>query len=213
MKLFFGKKIAIVGPCDISDYINEVHDFDTVIVTSCLSNDVFHGFTGNKVSYYNLPFWRANKDKILEFSKNNGVYINVIRAFYKDLLADPSMDTLICRTVGLKGFLVSNPGLHAIQRIIWDVIKFQPKYVKVFGVNFFQDVYRSDYISHEFWGYIARKNVGISHDPYFSFIFTKLLVSSGLIVLDHYSNKFLNVSAGEYNQFLINLNDAGGARA
>lgn len=213
LKLFFGKKIAIVGPCDKSCFIDEVHCFDTVVVTNCLSNDVFHGFAGNKVSYYNQPFWVAFKDEILEFSKRNDVYICVNRGFYNDFAANRSVDALIHRTVGLSGFLVTNPGLLAIQRIIWDVIKFQPNFVKVFAVNFFQDEYRSDYMREEFLGYIARKNVGISHDPYFSFMLTKLLVKMGLIVVDEYSNKFLDISINEYNQFLINLNNAGGARA
>jgi hypothetical protein len=205
--LFKNHSIAIIGPCAGHSFANELNNFDGAIVTNALSIDRFFGFSGVKISWYNKPFFRAKKNEILEFCLKYNIIpcLNNLE-FLKSLEEMGGGLDILVKSRILKPFLTTNPGMHGIQRIIWDVLKFEPKRLKLFGVSFFMDNYSENYMPDDMSSYIDDGHVGINHDPYQSFIFTKNLFALELIEADDYTGRFLGIEGSDYMEFLINLN-------
>jgi hypothetical protein len=214
--LFCNKRVAIVGPAiDISCIEQYLSNFDCLILPNALQTSRFSSFRGVRISYYNLPIYTQRFDEILHLC-THGQVIPVINTPSKRnvlLRALPPQMTVMAHTTRFRPFLTTNDRLHAIQRIAWDVLKFLPSNVTVFGTSFFMSPYSSTYMDSSMSGYIHAGNVGLSHGPLQSLMFTKVLVASGAIDVDTITGSFVKTSREEYLEFLTALNKDGRARS
>jgi hypothetical protein len=213
--IFADKAIAIVGPAiDLSDILKCINDFDCLIVPNAMQASRFGNFKGTRLSYYNLPFYTRYADQIAAFCAAHTV-IPVVNTPAKRaalLRSLPAHIPVFSRTTSFCPFLTTRDGLHAIQRIAWDVLKFSPSHVAVFGTSFFMSPYTNTYVDTSVFTYIDAGNVGLCHGPLQSLLFTKVLVDSKTITVDDMTNTYVQTSRHEYLAFLANLNKAGAAQ-
>lgn len=207
-RLLSGKRVAIVGPAGVSkNNGGEIDSYDIVIRTNVFKRDDFYspgGELGQRcdVSYYtNYTFSKRKEDlkRLLGSESMVFVYRNKENYFEAKNIFGEHCGRWVSDSPC--NFAPNFANMHSIQRIVWDVLKFSPREVKIFNVTFFLgEMYNSSYKPR---GVLPDKDsLGIKHDPLQSFFFTKKLAEEGVIMCDEASSNILSMGAPEYIKHL-----------
>ncbi|WP_158521417.1 glycosyltransferase family 29 protein [Kushneria konosiri] len=204
------KTIAIVGPAGIVENLHEeIDSYDTVIRTNAFNMSDFldeKKSLGTKldISYYTKHTFKHRFDEILSLRKKEN-FIPVYRNRQDYTSALNMGDGPGARWVRRSpwNFMPNFKNMHAVQRIVWDVLKFAPEKIKLFNVNFYVgDLYNESYKPR---GISPDKNsLGIKHDPLQSFLFIKNLHNAGVVECDSRAENVLKMSREEYKDYIQN---------
>lgn len=206
--LLSGKKVAVVGPADTNqDLREEIDGYDVVVRTNVFSRDDFMldgGRLGQKVdiSYYPRAPVGLRKDELIRFAAQEScvfVFRNEksIEEYGKENLRP--QDRVISNSPS--NFMPVFQNMHAIQRIVWDLIKYQPEEIKVFNVNFYAgNLYHEKYRPRG--EEPTLKSLGLQHDPVQSFMFSQMLYKTKIVKFDKVASGILEMSIPDYIDYL-----------
>lgn len=207
-KLIEGKRIAVVGPAQSeTDQRDEIDGYDVVIRTkyvhSTFGDDTTAG-TRTDISYYALGNARFLSHEIHDALAAGHLQMAVFRTATYDpevrFLHHPG-DLRYPPSEYQGGF---RSGQFAIQRIFYDVLRYNPASVKVFNINFFlaANPYRDGYLAEYTKTYAERGLLqalnAFGHDYRSDFVFTQRLHTAGLVEADPAVRALLDLSAGQY---------------
>lgn len=207
-RYFHGRSIAVVGPADTRQHLRaEIEGFDIVVRTNVFSaSDLEHSAehlgVRADVSYYVNATFARRRGELYAFVKSSGM-IPVLRRPLNLLQAreQGGLERVRLCSATPAPFLAEYPSLHAIPRIIWDLMKFGPSRIKLFNVTFYAgSMYAPGYRPNR--KAPALTSLGTQHDPLQGFIFTKNLLSRGVIECDPVATEILDWSAERYISML-----------
>jgi hypothetical protein len=212
-----GKTVAIVGPVDVGlDSGAEIDSFDVVVRFNYRHG---LGYAASKfgaktnMSYYLQavlpevpPLELAEAMQQLEFAVIDEVSLRS-RSWFT------ALNVRVRQRLALVGYL-DNPLLigyaGAVQRVLFDILRFQPQRVKVFAADLFTGMsYRSEYLVHSSLG----KNggnifPGLSlHDPVSNFLLMQRFVQSSRVEVDAVLAQVLALNEDEYIERLQDCHD------
>ncbi|MFW5863349.1 MAG: tetratricopeptide repeat protein [Desulfohalobiaceae bacterium] len=203
-----GKSVAVVGNADsLADQKQEIESFDIVLALNVPHRDLGLDRGGNtKIlslsstfeKFYDLRANLANlQDVDWIIAPRNAINFEpLLRQGLKVRLKSPKLPLF-------SGIM--NHGMIAF----YDLLKFGPKYVKLFHMNFYlsQQIYSSQYMqrisnkkSSEFSAYLYTLLFLVYHDSISQLNFTNSFYQQGLIDADQECAAVLNMSQGEYLQ-------------
>lgn len=205
-ELIAGRSIAVVGPVDNGvDEGEEIDSLDVVIRTNY--------FPGKPHSRRARVFGvRA------DISYFNGVVSQVLSSDIEQAVATRALQMVVLRPLNFMPgrLMIQHPGdlrynpseskvmLHArsfaIQRILHDVLRYEPASVKIYKMDFFvsKDAYASDYKAKQLLSGRDPFFRGVGHDYRGDFAFTKRLYKAGLIDAGEVIGRILDLSVEEY---------------
>lgn len=206
-KIIENKSIAIIGPSNSDlDQKEEIDNFDIVIrmnQEAQLENNL-EKFIGTKtdVIYFGGGLIHSRKKVVFDFIKKTNVKfvcfknnktVNEFR--YNKILSRQWLE-----------FPWSFDSSHMmIQNILFDIICFNPKKIKVFNVDMY--VGKKKYISNKYKaGINSRSPVFDLHDPYVNYRIIKFFYYKNLIEVDTNVKKILNYSDRLYIKTLEEVN-------
>lgn len=204
-----GRRVAIVGPADTTlSQGAEIDDYDVIIRTKYLPRALDgHAETAGSrtdLSYYTLGSASILADQIGVALRENHLQMAVFRpSAYK------AGDESIVQVGDLR-YMPSEyrasfrAAMFAIQRIVYDVVRYRPATVKVFNVNFFASMeeYRTGYRFDPTNDFVSRGFVrpltAFPHDFRSDFILTRRWVETGLVEVDPVATEILSLEPSEY---------------
>lgn len=203
------KNIAIVGPVDTGAENGEEIDSHDIVIrlnTYQPSNypDKIFGKKTN-VAY----FLRRYYEKLLDNNEIKDAIKHVDYVVYHS----NKIDTLHEKSEKYKNtrftiryqdrannFFFSGYG-NFIQRIIMDIVRFEPKKIKVFNTNLWLTIKKSEYYIHK--QKFSPENI-IMHDVLSNFVFTKKMYQNNIIDVDSMLNSILKMTPNDYINEIIN---------
>jgi hypothetical protein len=203
-----GKRVAIVGPAPTDESAaEEIDQFDLVIRTNYRGRDTMPPAEefGRKIdiSYYNYTYTKqvlGDGDNSYLDDLSFAVFKNEIdiRRYH----GRPT--TAKFRTMRQINDQILNGKSQMVQNIVYDLLHFEPREIKIFKSNFFMSDkrYFSTYASPtnqsqkaaSFWMNFA------THDLVTQLNFTRTLLMNGQIICDCKANEILSMSNQEYMQ-------------
>jgi tetratricopeptide (TPR) repeat protein len=217
-QLITGRRIAVVGPGSTPiPNGDEIDGFDTVIRTKVRGSvpDDVAAMAGTRtdISYYSDASVRLLDAEIREALSSRRLTMAVVRPStydrarrkicrFGDLRYMPSQDSATFESTHF-----------AMQRIIYDVVRYDPANVKLFNIDFYlsQDPYVVDYTSEVEDIYRANDlrtlRTAAVHDLYSDFDFVQCLHRRGLVDVDDRLVELLRMTPDEY---LVELERASG---
>lgn len=212
------KTVAVVGPSpESADYLNEIDTFDTVIRTKVTAPTVDDQSSRVDISYYADTSARLLGPEIRSMLDDGFLKLAVLRPNAWDCGASQLSahgDVRFAPSESITSFF-SSP--YAIQRILFDVLHYQPRTVKLFGANFFlsDQAYHNRYQDDRQFVYAnrgLRPNLdGYGHDLLADFTWTKNVCGSGLVSVTSAIQRILDLSPSEYLLRLDDINSHGPA--
>jgi tetratricopeptide (TPR) repeat protein len=216
-----GREVAIVGPADADlPQGAEIDQFDTVIRTKFIPDGLAgHAETAGTrtdLSYYAIGSTSLLGEQIGRALRDGHLQMVVFRTpkyengtrhieFPGDLRYMPSEYRVSLRA-----------SQFAIQRIIYDVIRYEPARIKLFNMNFFAaaNPYRTGYNldptqSFEAHG-LQRPLEAFAHDFRSDFVLTKRWQGAGLVETDPVAADVLRLSTSEYLEVLADARTSVG---
>ena len=206
------KRVCIVGPAN-TGLMNggKIDDYDVVIRLNAFSfekleiNKSTHGSRVD-VSYYNSPITKANMfGEVIKFI-NEAEFFPVFRS-HKNKSNNSGIKSNYKYMSSLLYTFASRFKMHGIQRAVWDVLKFNPKVLDIYNIDFFTGI-KSNSDSLRVEGYVTSGgDLGYSHDLLQGFRFTRYLNQHNIIGLDDVGLEVVNWSDEEYLaqiEFMIN---------
>ena len=203
-----GRSVAIVGPVDVGLRSGpEIDDFDVVIrfnhhVGVKYDPDVFGSKT--QVSYYQRTLFEKYSQQALSDAFSQ-LEFAVVDAY--SWARYPWLRTAGCRVRERLNvwFYQENPMLlgnpYAIPRVIFDVLRFRPRRMKVFGANLYTSMsYLPGYCER---GSMSERGFDIFktwsvHDPLSNFLMMKHFFMHGHVECDDVLVRLLSLKPGEY---------------
>jgi tetratricopeptide (TPR) repeat protein len=138
-----GKSVAIVAPADTGLKLgNEIDTFDVIVRTNIHTAGMIAPHAdrlGNRttVSYYNAPFERELRSKILEALRAEPVSHVVLRKrISPEWLQQYDLITSLRFLSPAVHFYHGNRPL-GLPRMLWDILRFSPSRIKVFNADFY----------------------------------------------------------------------------
>ena len=199
------KTVAVVGPSPESDdHLKEIDTFDTVIRTKVMAPTVDAQSSRVDISYYADTSARLLGPEIRSMLDDGFLKLAVLRPNAWDCgLGQLSGldDVRFAPSESITSFF-SSP--YAIQRILFDVLHYQPRSIKLFGANFFlsEQAYHDRYQDDRRFLYAnrgLRPNLdGYGHDLLADFTWTKNVCDSGLVSTTSAIQKILDLSPSGY---------------
>lgn len=208
LQVFQGKSIAVVGPADTGQELaNEIDDFDLVVRTNVFSFDEVaraKDRLGGRadVSYYTNATYQLRRDELYGVLKSTPL-IPVLRrqGNLREAVGEMGIKNVRLCSPSPRNFLPVYGSMHAVQRIIWDLLKFGPARMKIFNVNFYGgSIYDPSYTPRNKTP--DRNSLGVSHDPLQSFLFAKMMFERGVIEADPVAADILNWDRLQYIDML-----------
>lgn len=208
-RLLEGRRIAIVGPAQSEgDHGAEIDSHDLIIRTKFTQStgpgsDTSAG-TRTDISYYALGSVRFLGDEIRRALSRGDLQMAVFRT------ATYESNTRYLHRPGDLRYPPSEyqgsfrAGQFAIQRILYDVLRYSPASVKIFNINFFlaENPYRDGYLADYTKTYAERGLVqplsAFGHDYRADFVFTQRLFHAGLIEADPSVSALLGLTPEQY---------------
>lgn len=195
------KSIAVVGPATPYESCGqEIDSFDFIIRPIFNKNESFdiNQFgSQTHISYYNYGFLINAKNDLLEASKVLN-WVNI-----KNISTIDNLEEI--RSNHRRFFYVddiySKGSGNSIPNIIYDLVHFNPKKVKLFCSNFYTSILVYDINFSKI--YKSRKNVNSLkrvrlHDPFSQFLFIKKMFEHNIIDADYNASNILKLNIDEY---------------
>lgn len=207
-RLIEGKRVAIVGPAHTeADQRDEIDGHDVVIrtkyVKSTAGDDTSAG-TRTDISYYALGTTRFLGHEIYDAVAEGDLQMAVFRTATYDpevhFLHHPG-DLRYPPSEYLGGLRSAQ---FAIQRIVYDVLRYNPASVKIFNINFFlsENPYRAGYLADYTKTYAEQGLVqalsAFGHDYRADFVFTQRMLAAGLVDVDPAVRELLQLTPEQY---------------
>lgn len=208
--LICGRTVAIVGPlANGLQSGEEIDAYDVVVRPNFLTGELSHERasalgTRTDVSYFNGVASRMLSREIREAVQSNSLRMIVLRPFnYRqdrpyivrrgDLRYNPSESNAFLRA---RSF--------GIQRIVHDILRYKPRSVKIFNIDFFVSSlsYKEAYQASKLLTDLDPYYLGSGHDYRSDFDFTKCLRTRSLITGDRLVNEILDRTTKEYLELL-----------
>lgn len=198
------KKVAIVGPAPSKLYLGEeIDEFDIVIRPSFFGVDKLYDskIAGSKthISYYN---WRKTE---FFLEKKNEILNEIDFACLKR--STENINDKRVRTPNLNStFYFGEPNM--IQIILYDIIPFRPKKIKLFFSNFYttKTIYNSSYFNMtENKKYSFDTATMATHDIISQFNFVKNMYISDIIEADKETASVLSLKNENYIKRLVDI--------
>ncbi len=199
-----GKTVAVVGPARPgSDLSAEIDAFDIVVRTN------YHGVldvrcgSRTHVSYYN-GFRVANRRREVASVASNLSWLVMTRGGTEGLRELLPRAPLRAAHRCQPYFFEASP--LAIPVILSDLIRFEPAEIKLFCSDFYDSTL--SYVASYHPNPVSAASLSHSirtHDPFSSFRFVQLLVSSGLIKVDPVAARVLSHTSEQYAGHLQKL--------
>lgn len=204
-----GKRIAIVGPApDDESVADEVDQFDVVIRTNYRGKEKMPPTKefGSKIniSYYSFTYSNQiqNQKNDHRFAFLNDIQFFVTKNKYSINKLRKHSSSCTFRTMySLKPFIISGQA-QMIQNILFDVLHFDVKEVKLFKSNFFlsSTPYHQAYLTP---GHIQIYNTNhwkdhATHDLLTQINFTRSLWRTNIVLADRKANSVLKKTNAEY---------------
>ena len=207
--LIQGRSIAIVGP-GLSDEGSgpEIDSHDVVIRTKFVRDGLedYAQMAGSRtdISYYALGSAQYLRADIADALESNELKMAVFRTATFTLTPPHLVRPGDTRYVPSEFSAGLRSSQFAIQRIFYDIVRYQPASIKVFNIDFFlsPDAYRPGYLAEyaneaEREGFI--KVLGaFGHDFLADFKFTRSMYQLGLLDGDERIKQILALSPEEY---------------
>lgn len=205
-----GKTIAIVGPAPTGERVGAEIDRHDIVIRTCytgrdMNSDEF-GFRTTASNYPGHHIWQwgqgADRSYLadLEWYSFDGIWPP-----HTHLIADIKRRRAF-KLLDNKFFYFKDP--NAIQRILFDVMRFAPRKTKLFKTNFFlaNQLYRSGYnhlpnsssIEHSQKDRAFRQSVLFAHDLACQLAFVRNLWKAGVVDVDNACRQVLQLSNDEY---------------
>jgi len=197
-----GKSVAIVGPASTQErWGEEIESFDVVIrpgITSPMPADMQTTLgSRSDAVYYNGPDEIDHSDKIRELLQNNQIGMAVLRT--PNLMSSGVYSGLSARLNStIIKFWECDFGLLGVPKILWDVLKFSPRRIKVFNSDFYstptpyRDGYRADEKDN------IRKRTLARHDLIENYVLCQHLFGENLFEADPKLEALLRLPLGIY---------------
>jgi hypothetical protein len=200
------KRIALVGPCkEKGSYGREIDKFDIIIRTNF--TDVIKlekDKTGMRtdVTYYNDSYWLDHRNKIIELNSN--IWKNFKSEKFYEEFKKATKKNANSRAYDKLDFLYNlKSGCHLITIILFDILLFKPKIVKLFNFNLYNK--GSSYL-HSYQTLRKEKTpidniIGKElrhHDPIYNFNIFKKIIKSKKVFLDDNLKKYVAYNNIQY---------------
>jgi tetratricopeptide (TPR) repeat protein len=208
-ELIHGRTVAVVGPAESPlDHGEEIDGFDVVIRTKYTSTtagtDAGVRYAGSRtdLSYYALTSIGLLRAGIYEALEDGRLELAVFRtAAYEPSAGRRTHAQIRFIPSEFKGLLRASQ--FAIQRIVYDVLRYGPKAIKVFNINFFLSptAYRPGYLldEHVFESQgLVQPLAAFGHDFLSDFVFTQEMARHRLIETDADVAQLLTLSPEQY---------------
>lgn len=204
-----GRTIAIVGPAMSNvDHGDEIDGFDVVVrtkyVSSAMAGHERSAGSRTDLSYYALGSARFLAADIFDALATGQLKMALFRTATYD-----RANTYLHHPGDLR-YLPSEyqgglrSGQFAIQRIVYDLLRYRPARIKIFNINFFlaEQLYRPGYLADYVQQYeaqgLAQVLGAFGHDFRADFVFTQRLHRHGLIEVDEHVASLLQLTPEEY---------------
>lgn len=211
-----GKSIAIVGPASNGiKHGNEIDNFDIVVRLNYSGNDrrppsdEFGSKTD--VSYYRkyVLNWISENNRSECFNDVKWVVSISQSKKYFDYINLNSNSN--CRTILNKHEFMSYSAPNAIQSLLYDVLQFNPRYIKLFNINFYLTK-EQHHSSYKFNNDIVSHCEFAQHYLIPQFLFVKGLYTNRKIDVDDRLKEILSMSGKDYvsaisKQYFLNINN------
>lgn len=212
------KTVAVVGPSpESNDHLKEIDTFDTVIRTKVMAPTVDDQSSRSDISYYADTSARLLGPEIRSMLDGGFLKLAVLRPNAWDCGVSQLSardDVRFAPSESITNFF-SSP--YAIQRILFDVLHYRPRSIKLFGANFFlsEQAYHSRYQDDRQFLYAnrgLRPNLdGYGHDLLADFTWTKSVCDLGLVSATSAIQRILDLSPSDYLLRLDDLHSHGSA--
>jgi hypothetical protein len=215
LKYVEGKSIAVVGPAPmLEEGGSEIDSFDITIRTNYRSgSNIPVKMFGKRtsVSYYNGQTMDESFEGVVEDAAElDWVILKVQRHLekFKECLPVFSDNSRTGFTPNSIFFHESSP--MAIQIILSDLIRFSPKNIKLFNINFFasEKTYHQNYHQNYPIGLINESYIaqGVrKHDVISGLVFVQNLFRYGLCTAEHQTEKVLDLNCEQYAEKINNV--------
>ena len=208
--LIAGKSVAIVGPAPTNELCGEEIDSFDVVVRFCYQGEsaepqnIREYGSKTNVSYYaKNTFFGWDKEKRKVATNKLGFYLlDNIEPDCADFVGDVES--------GRAGMSLPNSRMfhkypNAMQRILYDVLRYEPSRVKLFKTNFYfsKDVYQQEHLDIV-KSSLPRQESGLvrhqawAHDLLSQLAFVRNLRDSGVIEVDDICGEVLSISTEHY---------------
>jgi len=220
-ELVTGRTVAIIGPASTGlDHGDEIDAFDVVVRTKFVSDRMEgqqqQAGSRTDLSYYALGSAQFLQDDIID-ALDRG---ELRQAIFRTATFSPTARSIHhpgdVRYVPSEYVASFRSGQFAIQRIIYDLLRYRPAAIKLFNINFFVDpnAYRPGYLADYTKDF---KSLGLTqvlgafgHDYLADFLFTQRLYRARLITGDSVVTSLLDLSGSEYLSLLDSRDAAAG---
>jgi tetratricopeptide (TPR) repeat protein len=208
-ELVHDARVAIVAPADPElDQGEEIDGFDVVVRTKYVPADAGAAARAlgsrTDVSYYAIGSAPFVAEGIAEALREQQLQLVVLRTSRHPWEGRQVVAPGDLRFVPAEYRASFRSSQFAVQRIVYDVIRYRPRTIKVFNANFFASVreYRSGYVSTAGRDHAARGLVrplsAFAHDHRSDFVFTRTTAAAGLIEVDPTAERLLRSTPAEY---------------
>ena len=198
-KLIKNKSVSIIGPADVNHDQGKTIDSFDLVVRPIYNPDqkLNQNFYGKRtdISYYNFGFISKLPEKIKHSSK----LLKFINLKVKDKVYEQNKNYRIFKLLDPIYF---NGSGNAIPNIVFDLIFFSPKKIKIFNSTLYlgKSLYGKD-----FQIYDGRQNFNLiknykirNHDLISQFIFLKIIWLKELICFDNFGSDVIKKTLNEY---------------
>lgn len=205
-QLVTGSRIAVVGPAAAEEQFGEqIEDHDVVVRTRHLAAPTAEqaarvGSRTDMAYYSGRDLWEGY-EPIAAAAEAGEIQLAVTRPFYVDAMAEPPSWLRFAR---FEYGLYFRGAPQGIQRIIYDLLQFQPAQISVFHADFYAGEhaavpgYRAGYGG--FGPYAATNDVVVMHDLAYEFRVMQKLMGTGLITAYGAAAEVLQLNEGAYLQ-------------
>ena len=198
-KLIKNKSISIIGPADINNDQGKTIDSFDLVVRPIYNPDqkLNENFYGKRtdISYYNFGFISKLPEKI----KNSSKLLKFINLKVKDKVYEKNKNYRIFKLLDPIYF---NGSGNAIPNIVFDLIFFNPKKIKIFNSTLYlgKSLYGKDFQIYDGrQKFNITKNYKIrNHDLISQFIFLKIIWLKKLIYFDNSGSDVIKKTVNEY---------------
>ncbi|MDG1265395.1 MAG: hypothetical protein P8O03_03645 [Ilumatobacter sp.] len=210
------KTVAVVGPSpESADHLKEIDTFDTVIRTKVMAPTVDEQSIRVDISYYADTSAQLLGPEICSMLDGGLLKLAVLRPNAWDCGSGQLSARDDVRFAPSESLTRFHSSPFAIQRILFDVLHYRPRSIKLFGANFFlgERAYDHRYRDDRQFLYTdrgLRPNLdGYGHDLLADFTWTKNVCGSGVVSATPAIQRILDLSPSEY---LLRLDDLQIAR-
>jgi hypothetical protein len=193
-----GRTVAVVGPAPPSaDLGQEIDSFDLVVRTNYFSAVNPKVGSRTDISYYNGMRLGTRSTQIRNLAPSLSWVVSMRSGDTKLREVVPGHPGIRAAQSGPKLFVGANP--LGITNILSDLLRFRPRNIKLFGVDFFttQKAYDKTYNADAVGSDAISHSIRV-HECFSSFRFAQQLRRTGLIEADAIAEQVLTMSSEQY---------------